>query len=121
MTVGIVLDICGVVILAGPLLRLKLGDLTYWRGTATSARSREMDKFFAKMRYEYDGTPIPKHLYNTHNFLNDKEEILTHLQVVYDELLEIKKEKHTHRKTAIIALIIITAGFSLQIVANVMK
>lgn len=108
MIFGLGLDIVGVWMLASPLLKI---DLRHKE--TIDKKTKDALEEYQRVKDQKPGTP--------------KSEFPTwpafaHLDLIVLQLHQrLVRERIMHRKRAIIALIIITVGFSLQILANILQ
>lgn len=129
MITGLCLDICGIVILAGPLLRVDLNEAGLFRSINISSRNsiqREIrrlsiEEATTKEIAEQIMKNMPEHLKRGNNFFSESQQLHTNNVAFSGKIIEMEEDKVRHAKNAVIALIIITSGFFLQIIANVMK
>jgi len=108
MIFGLVLDIVGVWLLASPLLKIDL------RGSENLVKkTKEAKEEHERVKNQRSGQPDSE--FPTWPAFARLE------LIVYQLHIRLLQEKISHRNQAIIALIILTAGFSLQIFANILQ
>jgi len=108
MLTGLAMDIIGVWMLAGPLLKV---DLT--KKGILEKRTKEAIEEFQKVKDQKPGQPDSKIAMWSG---------VARLEAVVNQLhLRILEEKIEHRHRAIWALVIITVGFFLMMVANLIQ
>jgi len=110
VTAGLVFDICGVIILAGPLLKFNRKKLEN-----AEASLKRQNKIMSKKEIIFLG----KYPEVTKKHLEKLTDLI--LQGTMIEDVQKQREKEHVSKEARIALIIITTGFLLQIIGNAMK
>jgi hypothetical protein len=108
MIVGLAMDIIGVWMLVGPLLNVNLRHKS-----SLEKNTQDAIKEYERVKEQKPSKP-------------DSEMAMwsgvARLEaIIYQLHLSLLKEKITHRETAIRALIIITVGFMLQIIANMIQ
>ncbi len=108
MILGLAMDIIGVWMLVGPLLNVNLRHKSN-----LEKNTQDAIKEYERVKDQKAGN-----LNSEHAMWSGVARLEA---IIYQLHLSLLKEKITHRETAIRALIIITVGFMLQIIANMIQ